>query len=102
MRRRAHFHDGAPLTSAADVVFTHEILLREKGSPFYRARFYDYIANIEALDDRTVRFTAKNLNNPEILKVSRRLSASCRSTGGRDGISGPLPWSHCWAVASTR
>jgi len=67
MRKQAHFHDGTPLTSA-DVVFTHEIL-KEKGSPFYRARFYDYIANIEALDDHTVRFTAKNLNNPEILKA---------------------------------
>ncbi|MGK9235520.1 extracellular solute-binding protein [Inquilinus limosus] len=67
MRTGPRFHDGTPMTSA-DVVFTHE-LLREKGSLYFRARFYEYMDKIEALDDRTILFKAKNLENPQILQA---------------------------------
>lgn len=67
MREAARFHDGHPMT-AEDVAFTHQ-LLREKGALRFRARFYDDMESIEALDARRVRFTAKNLNNPELLKA---------------------------------
>jgi microcin C transport system substrate-binding protein len=67
MRRDVRFHDGQPMT-AADVVFTQNIL-RDKGSPFFRARFYDDMESIEMLDDHTVKFTRKNLRNPQLLKA---------------------------------
>ncbi|OWJ64317.1 extracellular solute-binding protein [Inquilinus limosus] len=67
MRDGLHFHDGHPMT-AEDVAYTHQ-LLREKGALRFRARFYDDMASIEALDERRVRFTAKNLNNPQLLKA---------------------------------
>ncbi|MBW8727655.1 MAG: ABC transporter substrate-binding protein [Inquilinus limosus] len=66
MREGPRFHDGTPMT-AADIVFTND-LFRGK-SPYLKARFYGYIDKIEALDDRTVRFVAKNLDNPLILKI---------------------------------
>lgn len=67
MQTGPRFHDGMPMT-AADVVFTHETF-REKATPYFRARFYEYMDRIEALDDRTVLFTAKNLDNPQILRA---------------------------------
>ncbi len=65
MRPEAHFHDGTPMT-AHDVVFTHETL-RDKGAPRLRIRFYADVDRIEALDDHTVRFSAKSLQNPNLL-----------------------------------
>ena len=61
LRRGAYFHDGHPIT-AEDVVWTHETL-RTQGRPFYRTRFYDEVASIEALDDHTVRFTFHDTSN---------------------------------------
>ena len=61
LRRGAYFHDGHPIT-AEDVVWTHETL-RTQGRPFYRTRFYDEVASIEALDDYTVRFTFHDTSN---------------------------------------
>ncbi len=64
LRRDAYFHDGHPIT-AEDVVWTHETL-RERGRPFYRTRFYNDVATIQALDDHTVRFTFSNTENPAL------------------------------------
>lgn len=65
LREGVYFHDGTPIT-AHDVVFTHETL-RDHGAPRFRTRFYDGIASIEALDDRTVRFEAANRDNPNVV-----------------------------------
>ena len=67
MRDGVRFHDGHPMT-AEDVAFTHK-LLREKGALRLRARFYDDMDVVEALDARRVLFKAKNLNNPDLLKA---------------------------------
>ena len=64
MRRDAYFHDGHPIT-AEDVVFTHDTLA-EKGAPRFRDRFYNDIQSVEALDDYTVRITAKSAENKQV------------------------------------
>ncbi len=64
LREGAYYHDGHPIT-AEDVVFTHEVL-EEKGAPRFRTRFYAEVESVEALDDFTVKFTAKS---PESLQV---------------------------------
>lgn len=53
LRPEARFHDGTPVT-AADVVFSFR-LLRDKGSPFYRA-YYAAVDSVTALDTHRVRF----------------------------------------------
>ena len=54
LREKARWHDGTPITTA-DVVFTFYTLIN-KGIPFYRS-FYADVTNVEALDDRRVRFS---------------------------------------------
>jgi microcin C transport system substrate-binding protein len=54
MRPAARFSDGSAVT-ASDVVFSFDILKR-KGHPLYRSQLRD-VANAEALDAHTVRFT---------------------------------------------
>ena len=61
----ARFHDGAPIT-AEDVVFTHTVL-EEKGAPRFRARFYNDVAAVEALDERRVLFRSGNPDNNQLL-----------------------------------
>ncbi|MEM6760803.1 MAG: extracellular solute-binding protein [Pseudomonadota bacterium] len=56
MRPEATFRDGTQVT-AYDVVFSYNILL-EKGRPVYKTVYSD-IADVEALDDLTVKFTFK-------------------------------------------
>ncbi|WP_110647762.1 extracellular solute-binding protein [Salinicola peritrichatus] len=53
IRPEARFHDGTPVT-ADDVAFSFR-LLRDKGSPFYRA-YYASVESVTALDEHTVRF----------------------------------------------
>lgn len=57
MRTDATFSDGMPIT-AADVVFTYEILL-EKGHPFYKNVAFKDFESVTALDDYTVKFVFK-------------------------------------------
>ncbi len=64
LRDGAYFHDGTPIT-VDDVVWSHETF-RDEGRPFYRTRFYDNVAAIEALDDRTVRFTLTDTTNRQL------------------------------------
>ncbi len=54
MRPEAVFADGVPVT-AEDVVFTWRVLL-DKGAPVYQITLAD-IANVEAIDAHTVKFT---------------------------------------------
>lgn len=61
----ARFHDGEPIT-AEDVVFSHKIL-EEKGAPRFRARFYNDVAEIKALDERRVLFRSGNPDNNQLL-----------------------------------
>ena len=55
LREGIEFSDGTPLT-AEDVVYTHQ-LLREQATPSYRQGITELVAEWEALDERTVKFT---------------------------------------------
>ena len=59
----ARFHDGHPVT-ADDVVFTFNLLL-EQGQPMYK-RYYADVTEVEALDQRKVKFTFKDGDNAEL------------------------------------
>ena len=63
LRQEATFSDGSPVT-ADDVVETFK-LLREQGSPFYKA-YYKDISAITALSDHIVRFEFGETNNLEL------------------------------------
>ncbi|MGP1395140.1 MAG: extracellular solute-binding protein [Inquilinaceae bacterium] len=65
IREGARFHDGTPIT-AADVVFSQN-LLRDQGAPRFKTRFYDAIESVEALDESTVKITAKSADDPTIV-----------------------------------
>lgn len=67
---RARFHDGKPIT-AEDVVFSFNILL-EKGQPHYRAYYAD-VAQVEALDERRVKFTSRTTRNRELILILGQL-----------------------------
>ncbi|WP_417580462.1 extracellular solute-binding protein [Nitrincola sp.] len=66
LRKEAVFSDGVPVT-AEDVVNTFQ-LLREKGSPFYRAYYAD-ITRIEALSSHRVRFEFAETENRELALI---------------------------------
>ena len=55
LRDDVTFSDGSPLT-AADVVFTHELIL-EQGLPEFVAVVSNFVSEVEALDEHTVKFT---------------------------------------------
>ncbi|MGM0782968.1 MAG: extracellular solute-binding protein [Pseudomonadota bacterium] len=63
LRPEAHFHDGEPVT-AEDVVYSFDLLI-EEGNPFYRS-YYAEVASVEALDERTVRFTFDSNESREL------------------------------------
>lgn len=63
LREEARFSDGSPLR-ARDVVETFR-LLREEGSPFYKAYYRD-ISKIEALTELSVRFEFGSDENREL------------------------------------
>lgn len=63
LRPEAKWHDGKPVT-AHDVVWTFETLTT-KGKPFYKA-YYANVSKIEAVNDRTVKFTFDMANNREL------------------------------------
>ncbi|MCK5681721.1 ABC transporter substrate-binding protein, partial [bacterium] len=60
---QAEFHDGHKIT-AADVVFTFNLLL-EEGQPMYK-RYYADVVGVEALDKGRVKFTFKDGGNAEL------------------------------------
>lgn len=63
LRPEARWHDGEPLTSA-DVVFSFNLLTTD-GHPFYRS-YYGSVAEVEAIDERTVKFTFAGEPNNEL------------------------------------
>ena len=63
LREGARWHDGTPLT-VDDVIFSFETLMAE-GHPFYQSYFAS-VANVEAVDERTVRFTFQGDLNREL------------------------------------
>lgn len=63
----ARFHDGEPIL-AEDVVFSHTVL-EEQGAPRFKARFYDDVAEITALDERRVLFRSGNPANNQLLSA---------------------------------
>ncbi|GGC02672.1 ABC transporter substrate-binding protein [Marinobacterium zhoushanense] len=63
LHEEARFSDGKPVR-AEDVVYTFK-LLREQGSPFYRA-YYAGISKISALSETRVRFEFSDSENREL------------------------------------
>lgn len=63
LRPEARWHDGQKVT-AHDVVWTFETLTT-RARPFYKA-YYANVEKVEALDDRTVRFTFDMADNLEL------------------------------------
>lgn len=63
LRQDAMWSDGKPIT-ADDVVWTFNTLISE-GIPAYRA-YYAHVAGVEALDERTVKFTFDVTGNAEL------------------------------------
>jgi microcin C transport system substrate-binding protein len=63
LRPEARWHDGEPLTSD-DVVFSFNLLMTD-GHPFYRS-YYGSVADVEAIDERTVKFTFEGDINKEL------------------------------------
>jgi peptide/nickel transport system substrate-binding protein len=67
LRREVRFHDGTPFT-AADVVFSIE-RVRAQTSDFQS--YVEGIATVEAIDDRTVRFTTSGPDPSLWLKLAK-------------------------------
>lgn len=63
LHANAKWHDGQPIT-AEDVKWTFETLVA-KGAPFFRFYYAD-VAQVEVLDQRTVKFTFKGGDNKEL------------------------------------
>lgn len=63
LRSEAVFHDGHPVT-AEDVVWSFETLMSE-GHPRFR-NYWTAVSGAEAIDERTVRFTFSESDNPEL------------------------------------
>lgn len=63
---KARFHDGKAIT-AEDVVFSFNTLI-EKGQPHYRAYYAD-VTQVEALDERRVKFTSRTTRNRELVLI---------------------------------
>lgn len=70
LRKEATFADGQPVT-AADVVFTFELLMAE-GSPFY-AFYYADVEQVKALDKHTVKFSLTPGDNRELALIVGQL-----------------------------
>ena len=70
LNANARFHDGHPIR-AEDVVFTFNTLV-EKGQPFYKAYYAD-VVKVEAIDDLSVKFTARDDKNRELPLVLGQL-----------------------------
>lgn len=71
LRPQARFHDGQPVR-ARDVVFTFE-LIKDKGSPAYKAYFAD-VLRVEALSPLAVKFYFRNRDNRELPLIVGEMS----------------------------
>lgn len=63
LREEARWHDGRPVT-ADDVIFSFNALI-EHGAPLYKL-YYGDVAEVEKLDERTVRFRFSTTENKEL------------------------------------
>ena len=88
LRPQARFHDGTPVT-ADDVIWSFETL-RDKGHPTYRTYYAD-VTKAEKTGDRTVKFTFRNGNNPELPVIMGQLPVLPKHAfDGRDFASTTL------------
>lgn len=71
LREEARFQDGEPVR-ADDVVWTYETLVNE-GHPFYRS-YYAAVDSVEAIDERTVKFTFEETGNAELPLIVGQLA----------------------------
>src|SRR3546814_852234 len=67
---KARWHDGKPVT-ADDVIFSFRTLV-EKGHPQYRF-YYQSVANVEKLDELSVKFTFQGCKNRELQLIMGQL-----------------------------
>jgi len=63
LRKEARWHDGVALT-AEDVVFSFD-KIKNEGHPFYKS-YYGKVAQAEAIDSHTVKFSFTEGNNAEL------------------------------------
>ncbi|KAA0573949.1 ABC transporter substrate-binding protein [Azospirillum sp. B21] len=70
LRPEARFHDGKPVT-VDDVIWSFDTL-REKGHPVYRTYYAD-VTKAEKTAERTVKFSFRNGNNPELPVIMGQL-----------------------------
>lgn len=68
LKEGATFHDGSPVT-AEDVVYSVQRLLTIDQGPSYLVRGVLSLDGVEALDDRTVRFTLNEVFSPFLTTV---------------------------------
>jgi ABC-type oligopeptide transport system, periplasmic component len=88
LRPQARFHDGTPVT-VDDVIWSFETL-RDKGHPTYRTYYAD-VTKAEKTGDRTVKFTFRNGNNPELPVIMGQLPVLPKHAfDGRDFASTTL------------
>ena len=71
LRPEARWHDGEPLT-AEDVVWTFDTI-RAEGHPLYRT-YWQAVAEVEALDPHTVKFSFSESDNAELALIVGELS----------------------------
>ncbi|SDJ80099.1 extracellular solute-binding protein [Billgrantia gudaonensis] len=86
LRPEARFHDGEPVT-AEDVVYSFDLLI-EEGNPFYRS-YYAEVAEVEALDDHTVRFRFSSNESRELPLIVGQLPILPRHYWAERDFSAP-------------
>ncbi|RUA23257.1 hypothetical protein DSL92_00450 [Billgrantia gudaonensis] len=90
LRPEAHFHDGEPVT-AADVVYSFDLLIEGRQSHSIPS-YYAEVASVEAVDERTVRFTFDSNESRELPALIVGQFRSCPSTTGPSVISAARRW----------
>lgn len=71
LRKEARWHDGVALT-ADDVVFSFD-KIKNEGHPFYKS-YYGKVAQAEALDSHSVKFSFTEGNNAELPMIMGQLA----------------------------
>lgn len=82
LRPEARWADGTPLTTE-DVAWTFEIL-KEKGSPFFRA-YYGDVKSAEIISPRRIKFTFKGTGNAELPLIIAEMSVLPKHFWTADG-----------------
>ncbi|MEM0898931.1 MAG: extracellular solute-binding protein [Pseudomonadota bacterium] len=83
LRENARWHDGEPVTSE-DVVWSFEKIIElNPNQKFY----YQSVANVTALDERTVRFEFSEANNKELPHIAGQVTVLPKHWWDADGRS---------------